>query len=124
MQIAFVGYSASCCALGIFLTHVFYRWFPDLIAFSSEKAAFLSYLVWCAVLAVVFAAGSIYALVLSNRCWGPLYRMRRHMKQVTEGLAISRFSFRDKDFFPELADSYNELLAYLDKLRNSENDRA
>lgn len=54
-------------------------------------------------------------IVLSHRVAGPLYRLNVHMKEIAEGKTQGKVKFRNKDFFLELADSFNEQLAYLQK---------
>ena len=58
---------------------------------------------------------------MSNRFVGPIYRLRRKMKEANQGQAVPPIRFRDDDFWHELADEFNTLSATL--LRNrSEND--
>ncbi len=49
-------------------------------------------------------------LILSNRVAGPLFRLQKHMKEIMSGETKRKVAFREKDFFPELAETYNELL--------------
>lgn len=49
-------------------------------------------------------------LILSNRVAGPIYRMQTHMKDLLDGKDVGPIKFRDKDFFLELAEQYNEVL--------------
>jgi len=57
-----------------------------------------------------FGALSLSGLFLSHRVAGPLYRLNKHMKDVAAGRTLRDVKFRKKDFFPELADSYNDQL--------------
>lgn len=67
---------------------------------------------------VTLAVMVIGGLVLSNRVAGPVYRIRNHMDDVMSGKTDRKLKFRTKDFFPELAESYNNFLRrYLDLLR-------
>lgn len=52
----------------------------------------------------------IIAILFSNRLAGPLYRLRRHMKDVAEGKKTPRLSFRKNDYYSNLQESYNNLL--------------
>jgi len=59
---------------------------------------------------IVLIALSIGGLILSNRVAGPLYRLRRHMDDIASGKIDTDVKFREKDFFPELANSFNKVL--------------
>ncbi len=54
-------------------------------------------------------------MILSNRIAGPIYRIRRHMLDLLDGKQVPDLKFRKNDFFPELADTYNDLLKKLKK---------
>jgi hypothetical protein len=60
-------------------------------------------------LAVLFIM-TFGGLVLSNRVAGPLYRMERHIRDIINGETKRKLRFREHDFFPELAEIYNEML--------------
>ena len=64
-----------------------------------------------ATILVLIAVGGLF---LSHRVAGPVYRLQTHMEDIIAGKTRERLSFRKKDFFPELAETYNALL---DKLR-------
>jgi methyl-accepting chemotaxis protein len=49
----------------------------------------------------------------SHRIAGPLYRLDSKMRRIAEGEAPSPVSFRRKDQFLQLADSFNAMLARL-----------
>ncbi len=54
----------------------------------------------------------IYDVVkISNRFCGPLFRMRRSMRELARGEHVDPISFRDGDFWPEIAQEFNALLA-------------
>jgi len=59
------------------------------------------------------AVMSIGGLVFSHRVSGPLYRLHKHMLAVAEGKTREPVRFRRGDFFPEVADAYNEQLKAL-----------
>lgn len=62
------------------------------------------------VVAVLFLVGfSIWALIVSHRIVGPLRKLENEMKRVAGGGEAQSIRFRDKDFFPELAQAYNAL---------------
>jgi HAMP domain-containing protein len=54
---------------------------------------------------------ALCGLVLSHRVAGPLFRMRRHLDDVASGKTSSDMHFRDKDYFGEVADAFNRMMA-------------
>lgn len=54
----------------------------------------------------------IYDVVrMSNRFCGPLFRLRRCLRALARGEPVAPISFRDGDFWPEIAQEFNALLA-------------
>jgi hypothetical protein len=47
------------------------------------------------------------AIILSHRVAGPLIRLKRHMDAISEGAAPGPISFREGDYFEDLAESFN-----------------
>jgi nitrogen fixation/metabolism regulation signal transduction histidine kinase len=66
---------------------------------------------------VVYGVIGIFLLttvtVLSHRVAGPLYRLTKHMKDISEGKELNDVHFRTNDFFPELADTFNRMSSKL-----------
>ena len=54
-------------------------------------------------------------VVLSHRVAGPLYRLQKHMEDIASGREVSEVKFREKDFFPELAETFNRMIRRLKK---------
>ena len=50
---------------------------------------------------------------LSHRFTGPVVNLRRSMREIAEGKPPRKLQFRSTDFWHELADDYNALLARL-----------
>jgi hypothetical protein len=50
---------------------------------------------------------------LSHRFAGPVVNLRRSMREIAEGGTPRKLQFRRTDFWHELADDYNALLARL-----------
>ncbi len=48
---------------------------------------------------------------LSNRFVGPMFRLRRAMKQLADGETVAPVTFRQDDFWSEFADEFNRLAA-------------
>jgi hypothetical protein len=53
----------------------------------------------------------------SNRFAGPLYRLRRCMRDLGKGLPVPPIHFRDGDFWIELADEFNLLSARMQQMQ-------
>jgi hypothetical protein len=49
-------------------------------------------------------------LRMSNRVAGPVYRVTQDMIALAKGAPARKINFRKGDYFPELADAYNEQL--------------
>ncbi len=60
-------------------------------------------------LAVLLVGG----LLLSHRIAGPLYRLRRHLEQISEGEPVREVKFRTHDYFQELAEAFNRIIGRL-----------
>ncbi len=52
---------------------------------------------------------------MSNRFCGPLFRLRRSLRALARGEPVAPISFRDGDFWPEIAQEFNALLARLQR---------
>jgi hypothetical protein len=53
---------------------------------------------------------------LSHRFAGPIYALRRALRDIAQGEKPRRLSFRKRDFWHGLADEYNAVLAKFDLL--------
>ncbi|MEL7496506.1 MAG: hypothetical protein AAFN77_02780 [Planctomycetota bacterium] len=84
---------------------------------------------------VYFAPGIVASILLlplfiydmlraTNRIAGPIYRLRGQMAKLRSGEQVGKLKFRDGDAFQELADDFNELVAYVESMRDQdESDR-
>lgn len=52
-------------------------------------------------------------LRLSNRLVGPVFRLRRGLRQLAEGQPVQPIHFRDGDFWRDFADEFNAVAAQL-----------
>jgi methyl-accepting chemotaxis protein len=59
---------------------------------------------------VVFMIIFIWGTLISHRIAGPLYRLCKHLIDISEGKTTQDIRFRKKDFFPEVAEALNRLL--------------
>ena len=53
---------------------------------------------------------AFWGLYLSHRVAGPIFRLRKHMADMADGRTDKEVGFRSRDFFPELADSFNQFV--------------
>ena len=53
---------------------------------------------------------------MSNRFAGPLYRLRRCMRELSAGMPVPPIHFREGDFWLEVADEFNAVSAKLQRL--------
>jgi hypothetical protein len=78
--------------------------------------------VWVHYGAVLVASLLLLPLIMldcirtSNRFAGPLYRMRRCMRDLAIGLPVPPIHFREGDFWMEVADEFNAVSAKLQRL--------
>jgi sensor histidine kinase YesM len=56
---------------------------------------------------------TFWGLYLSHRVAGPIYRLRKHMVELAEGKTNRDVNFRTNDFFPELAEAFNQFVKTL-----------
>jgi len=73
------------------------------------------------LLVVVFLlpAYVVDTIKVSNRFAGPIFSLRRAMREVAAGKTPRRLSFRKRDFWRDLADDYNAMLERLEVLDES-----
>ena len=53
-----------------------------------------------------------WALWVSHRVAGPIYRIRNEIKKIIDGQPLQRIGIRDHDYFHELKESLNLLIDY------------
>ncbi len=67
------------------------------------------------VLACIFQC--VLALILSSRAAGPMYRLRKYLLNVSQGVPPEPIQFREHDSFHNVQDAYNEMVKVLEKER-------
>ena len=50
---------------------------------------------------------------ISHRFAGPIFSLRRQMREIAEGKTPEKLQFREDDFWREMADDYNKMIARL-----------
>jgi len=58
-----------------------------------------------------------FGFVLTNRIAGPIYRLKQHLEDVAAGKTYEDIGFRKMDYFSELIEPYNKILAELRELK-------
>ena len=129
-QMSFLGYSVSTAILvtAIFFTanrvffwffaqkgktlglpenHIFFRF----IAQQRWTMDLISVITALLVSAVLVA----YGLYFSNRIAGPIYHLKNHLRDRSEGKSRGPLHFRNNDFFPELPELVNRALNSSDR---------
>lgn len=111
-------YSAAC-AIYFIVILVFAE------SMSSPDRSFGDSLMHCFEEAIYWAPGLLLLmplvaydmLKLTNRFAGPIFRMRREMQRLAVGESERRLSFREGDYWIEMADEFNTLRDELMQLR-------
>jgi hypothetical protein len=93
---------------------------PDHIYFEFiEQQKSLLNTVFFSVSVVVFGGMIMAGLVLSHKIAGPVYRIQQYLKTVYEnGAPDHKLKFRDKDFFPEVAELINALVEHYEEKKD------
>lgn len=65
----------------------------------------------CLLFICIFVAG----LLFSHRIAGPLYRFKKHLDGILNLSDLKEVEFRQKDFFPEIAEAFNQFCSRMMK---------
>jgi hypothetical protein len=82
--------------------------------------------VWFRHAPIVIVSVLLLPLVLvdvvrtSNRFAGPMYRLRRYMRDVANGQDVSPIKFREHDYWAEFADEFNAMIQHLSERKLAE----
>ncbi len=97
---------ACSTAMMLFLTHSASLPFGDLIRMLSSVDFWQGYLL--RALPLAFVVG-IFSILFSHRIAGPIGKMQRQCRRMSNGYALSRIALRRKDYFQRLAWKLNLL---------------
>jgi len=61
---------------------------------------------------------------LSHRFAGPIFNLRRAIRDIAQGKPARKLKFRRRDFWHDLADDYNAMLSRLELLENESKSAA
>jgi hypothetical protein len=74
------------------------------------------------LLAIIFLPLIVSDMLhFSNRFVGPMLRLRRSLRQLARGEHVDSVEFRHNDFWQELAEEFDAVLARVESLSNSKN---
>ena len=71
------------------------------------------------IMLALFPAFALDTVRFSNRFVGPIARLRRYMRDLKAGEDVGKLSFRNNDFWSEVADEFN---AVADRVREQEQE--
>lgn len=71
------------------------------------------------IFALIFVSGTLF----SHKIAGPIYRMNTYLRSLSLDSITAPLNFRKKDFFQELAASYNKRILFLRTLATKEPDK-
>ncbi|MFT7219441.1 MAG: methyl-accepting chemotaxis protein [Candidatus Azotimanducaceae bacterium] len=128
-QLRFMAYISIAVLAGLSVLYLSNLWYFDLLldqgyelgldpghpyyAFIEDQRTLLHRTYAC-VSVIVFVLLMTFALFLSHRIAGPVYRLKVQMRDiVAKNGDVRPVHLRSKDFFPEVAEEMNEMLAYL-----------
>ena len=103
----FERYASLGLNIGLPADHVYFK-------FLSEQRQYMDRIFGISALVVSLVLG-LGGLVLSHRVAGPIHRIRTHLRQIAEGKPLSPVTFRKGDFFPEVAEAFNQQVESLEK---------
>lgn len=90
------------------VNHVFFRFLDE-----QQRAMNIISLTTMSIISALILA---FGLVYSHKIAGPVYRLRKYLRERAEGIETGQLRFREGDYFPEMADSVND---YINKTSNA-----
>jgi len=138
-QIKFIIYTASIAVITIALFYgMLYFFFDELVAlgvrsgfpaghvyfkFIADNRSDMMNVYYpiasIAVFIIIFVSGMLF----SHKIAGPIYRMNTYLRSISLDNLTSPLIFRKKDFFQDLAKSYNKRIAFLRNIATTEPDK-
>ncbi len=89
-----------------------------IIHFGVQYLSFVnSYFLVAGVAVIVSVIALLSGLILTNRIFGPLFRLREHMNKVANGGSPDPIQFRANDWLPDIEEKYNKIL---ERLKNKD----
>ncbi len=94
-------------------------WFSNPLAPLAQQWARQMQLIWPLLLAtfMVLPIAVLGLVRFTHRFAGPVLRLRRCLNDLADGRAVAPLKFRKGDFWPELADAFNRVVAMKESLQ-------
>jgi hypothetical protein len=73
------------------------------------------------VLAFLLPVFVVDTIKVSHRFAGPIFALRRAIREIVQGKPARKLKFRRQDFWQDLADDYNAMLLHLELLEPNDN---
>jgi hypothetical protein len=84
------------------------------------RAAWFTHGPFLLVMVFLLPVFVVDSIKLSHRFAGPVYALRRAMRDIVQGKPARRLKFRRHDFWHDLAETYNAMLLRLELLNDEE----
>lgn len=65
-----------------------------------------------------------FGLLFSHRIAGPIYRLKKYLKEKASGKEKGELFFREHDYFPEVADAVNDYIKHSSKKESKHSKKA
>jgi hypothetical protein len=75
------------------------------------------------VMVFLLPAFVVDTIKLSHRFAGPIFNLRRTIREIAQGKPPRKLKFRRRDFWHDLADDFNAMLLHLDLLKDDASER-
>ena len=112
----FFKYEQRGLEMGLTPDHVFFRLLQE------QRADMNVIFVVASLVCIAFL--TFAGAILSHRVAGPIYKMRKHIDAVVRNETVQDITFRKNDYFPELAEAFNKLLAPIRAARKKKGSSA
>lgn len=98
---------------GLFDTFMMYAAMDPMGPTAESIRQMRSEVIWMLIIMEIVFIGItfIISIFISHRIAGPLHKLQKSMEEAAAGRLEQKISFRKHDYFPELASSFNRLLA-------------
>lgn len=62
----------------------------------------------------------IICIFVSHKIAGPVYKLQKFLQSYREGNSLGQLQFRNGDYFPELAEEYNDTIEFINETHQSD----
>lgn len=98
----FWNFEQTGYSVGIPEGHIFFR-------FIADQRSLMNTILLVAAPIITFTTCYL-GIKLSHRVAGPIYRMTKHLEQLSESGEVREVKFREKDYFLELENEFNKFI--------------